>query len=125
MHKLITAIAMPGFSWPICPSAGTGKPGREIYEQCPPGFEVTYGKSGNGERRLQPDRCEKMIDTCRNRTRAVNKNQSIWRNDGGRDMQDKCLRIISQRRKHRTDSYFFDVADQQGNKRRFWFNLDP
>jgi hypothetical protein len=38
MKRLISAMAKPGFSWPICHEAKAGKPGYEPYEECPAGM---------------------------------------------------------------------------------------
>lgn len=62
MTKLIAAMKLPGFSWPICPGAGTGAPGIEVYEECPVGYRPMKETDGNGrgtygESCFKPDVC--------------------------------------------------------------------
>lgn len=66
MHKLIAAMAKPGFSWPICHEAKAGKPGREIYEACPEGTRIGYSERGHDGNRTEPDKCVKTVNVCQN-----------------------------------------------------------
>lgn len=124
MYKLIAAMAKPGFSWPICPKSGTGKPGRENYEDCPAGFKVTYSGSGHDGNRSEPNRCEKTANVCQDRNALKNFGKKIqYRTTAGAG-ENSCVQTISQPRKRRADPYFFDIENDQGVKKRYWFNLD-
>lgn len=124
MFKLIAAMARPGFSWPICPSSGTGKPGREIYEECPAGFKGAYAESGHDGNRPEPDRCEKTVNVCRDRDALKNMGKRIQYRSTAGDGENSCMQTISQPRKHRADPYFFDITSDQGVIQRYWFNLN-
>ena len=66
MRKLITAMSKPGFSWPICHEAKSGKPGHETYEDCPAGTTVGYSSTGGDNNwRGEPDQCIKTVNVCR------------------------------------------------------------
>ena len=124
MHKLIAAMAKPGFSWPICPSSGTGKPGRETYEECPAGFTVAYSESGHDGNRSEPNRCEKTDNVCRDRNALKKLGKKIQYRSATADGENSCMQTISQPRKRRADPYFFDIKSDQGVKQRYWFNLN-
>ncbi len=123
MYKLIAAMAKPGFSWPICPRSGTGKPGREEYEECPAGFNVAYAESGHDGNRSEPNRCEKTINVCHDRNALKNLGKKIEYRSAAGDGENSCTQTISQPRKRRADPYFFDLKNDQGVKQRYWFNL--
>jgi hypothetical protein len=124
MYKLIAAMAKPGFLWPICPSSGTGKPGREIYEECPAGFKVAYSESGHDGNRSEPNRCEKTVNVCQDRNAQKNLGKKIQYRGTAGDVENSCLQTTSQPRKRRADPYFFDIRNDQGVKQRYWFNLN-
>ena len=50
MTKLIAAMKLPSFSWPICRQGNAGKPGKEVYEPCPAGWTATLKHSAGGNR---------------------------------------------------------------------------
>lgn len=130
MTKLIAAMAKPGFSWPICHEAKAGKPGREIYEQCPEGTKVGYSDSGGNGTRRDPDRCVKTVNVCKDR--FSNRRNGNSRDDqttyrtvgGGRDGANSCIQEISSPRPRRADPWFFDIPNEQNVKQRHWFNLN-
>lgn len=125
MSRLIAAMARPGFSWPVCHEANAGKPGREIYHDCPAGTTVGYSISGDNGGQRVPDQCIATVNVChaRNRSEIDNRSNSpaIHRPIGGR--RDSCIQEIATPRPRRTDPWFFDIPNDKGVKERFWFNL--
>jgi hypothetical protein len=145
MKKLISAMAKPGFSWPICHAANAGKPGHEEYDECPAGMTAESASNASGrdnefggnERQI----CTKTVNQCRNRAefRSLygNKSENAKKgieirevqSGGGRDNSfssgDACEVVISQPRPRRADPYYFDIPDDKGVKKRVWFNLNP
>lgn len=112
MVKLITEMAKPHFSWPVCSGAGTKAPGYERYAACPAGYSVGYSSSGgdhgyNGE----PNLCVKTINRCGSR--------SYFGHDGG-----SCVETISEPRPVRGQPYYFDIRQSSGATQRFWFDLN-
>lgn len=126
MTKLIAAMEKPGFSWPICHEAKAGKPGHEIWEDCPPGTTVGYRqRGGDNGWRGEPDQCVQTVDVCRssgpNDAGAGAAGLSTNRHFG-RD-RESCIQQIATPRPRRADPWFFDIPNDQGVKERFWFNL--
>lgn len=127
MRKLISAMSKPGFSWPICHEAKAGKPGREIYEDCPAGTTVGYrSRGGDNDWRGEPDHCIETVDLCRSprqRDSDARSTDLTINRRFGRD-GDNCIHQIATPRPRRADPYFFDIPNDEGLKERFWFNLD-
>lgn len=126
MTKLIKAMAKPGFSWPICHEAKSGKPGYQPYEDCPSGFKEASNMSDRGA--MLSNRCEKTINTCTNKIREQNKELQQYkdvqyRDIGNSDRGNSCRKVVSIARPMRNDPYFIDIPDYQGLKGRYWFNL--
>jgi len=126
MTRLIAAMSKPGFSWPICQEARAGKPGREVYDDCPLGTTVGYRqRGGDNGWRGEPDQCIQTVDVClspsQSDARARATGLSINRHFG-RD-RENCIRQIATPRPRRADPWFFDIPNDQGVKERFWFNL--
>ncbi|WP_245472525.1 hypothetical protein [Rhizobium jaguaris] len=100
MEKLIAAMALPGFSWPVCTGAGTGAPGYEAFEDCPAGYseaEVQSGHGGNSE-----SYCSKFTTER-----------------GERIELDRKPRTL------REKPYYFDIRQPGGTTTRAWFDLSP
>lgn len=106
MRKLITAMAEPGFSWPICPNAGTGKPGFERYDDCPDGYSPT--RDANDDHSSALSKCIARDIRCRET----------------RDGNDRCSarRIID--RPKRSEPWYFDIPQTGGGTARVWFDLN-
>ncbi|MFA1676865.1 hypothetical protein ACDY97_30100 [Rhizobium mongolense] len=119
MQKLISAMAEPGFDWPICHQAKAGAPGRELYEACPAGSKPGYSNSGNENNwhSGEPDQCVKTVDVCKNRR---DQGYRRFNTEGG----ESCFQTVSSPRPRRADPYFFDIPNDKGVKQRFWFNLN-
>ncbi|GGB09305.1 hypothetical protein GCM10011491_41610 [Brucella endophytica] len=114
MTKLIAAMKLPGFSWPICREGKAGKPGKEEYADCPAGYSIGYSSYGRDDQYSRPDRCVKTINTCKNgRPRSY-----------GRGDKEDCIRSVEMSRPRRADPWYFDIPDANGVKKRFWFNLN-
>lgn len=105
MNRLISAMSSWGFSWPTCPEAGTGKPGNEVYEECPTGWSV--GSSNQDHGGGQGDLCIQVRNNCPS-------------GFGGRD---GCTETVAMPRPIRSDPYYFDIRSESGNITRHWFNL--
>ena len=111
MRKLITAMAMPFFSWPICAAAGTGAPGHEPYDDCPAGYTPTRSSDGSdGRQPSDYDRCFRRID-----------NGLICHSPRG-DRVD-CSQVEIMDRPVRGKPYYFDISQPSGQKQRVWFGL--
>ncbi|MBB6469167.1 hypothetical protein HNQ96_005056 [Aminobacter lissarensis] len=112
MYKLISAMKQPGFSWPTCPEAGTGRPGHEQFEDCPSGWVATT--SPNSDRRSsRKSHCAREINLCGEGRRARS----------GRD-GESCTRTEVVARGLRQDPYYFDINDDtDGSVSRHWFSL--
>jgi hypothetical protein len=126
MSRLIAAMKEPGFSWPICHEANTGKPGHEIYDDCPVGTTVGYSSQGDNGWRGEPDQCIKTVDVCRSpgqRGSDAGLRGTVIRRSFG-DRGDSCVEQIATPRPRRADPYFFDIPNDSGAKQRFWFNLN-
>ncbi len=135
MTRLIREMKKPRFSWPICREANVDKSGYEEYGDCPVGTRV----NPNGNHGTNPttvDRCIQTVDRCEDRAEfqshygdeIVNERTGVrlrYLDSGNDDWRNRnsCLVEISIPRPRRTDPYYFDIADGEGGKRRFWFNL--
>lgn len=104
MTRLIAAMKLPGFSWPICPQAGTGAPGLEPFEDCPAGYAVHAQEDGNG-RGGSPAFCKKP-DIC-----------------SGRGSDAMCTPGQIIQRPLRQKPYYFDIRNSEGQSSRHWFSL--
>lgn len=126
MTRLIAAISKPGFSWPICHEANTGKPGHETYGDCPAGTTVGYSSQNDRGSQGEPDQCVETINICQNsRNRSgstgldgMNRGRIL----GSRD--DGCIQQVATPRPRRADPYYFDIPDENGVTERFWFDLN-
>ncbi len=110
MMKLITAMARPHYSWPLCHGAGTEAPGFERYEACPTGFSIGYSSQGSDHNwNREPDVCIKRVDRC---SRGFNYERN------------ECIETVTQPRPLRAKPYFFDIRQSSGKAERFWFDLN-
>ncbi|MBN8930512.1 MAG: hypothetical protein J0G97_00865 [Rhizobium pusense] len=115
MRKLITAMSRPGFSWPICHEAKSGRPGHQTYEDCPAGTAVGHSSpGGDNDWRGEADLCIETVNVCGGSRHYFNSNRN----------GDGCIQQIATPRPRRTDPYYFDIPNNDGVKERFWFNLD-
>lgn len=112
MTKLISAMSVPGFTWPSCSEAGTSAPGYEKYEACPEGSEPAYGPRRDNEGMGDKDVCERTVNKC---TGVM---------PGSNSKDHSCIETIQEPRPRREDPYYFDIANDKGEKERFWFNLN-
>lgn len=102
MTKLIAAMKLPGFTWPICPGAGTGAPGYKQYDDCPAGYTPSEHMSGHGGG---------AQSSCVKRAAS----------DGGHGNNGEAIDRIA--RPLRKEPYYFDITGTGGSKSRFWFDL--
>lgn len=137
MKKLISAMAKPGFDWPICHQAKAGEPGREVFEECPAGSHPASSGDGDDHSfRDEKDQCVRIVDRCKDRSDFFRlygneeenqrsgitvKNKSnindTWDRDNG------CKVLVTSPRPRRADPWYFDIPNDKGIKERFWFNL--
>ncbi|WP_307877514.1 MULTISPECIES: hypothetical protein [unclassified Rhizobium] len=126
MTRLIAAINDPAFSWPVCHEANAGKPGHDIFEDCPAGTTAGYSSQGDAGLRGEPNQCIKTVDLCRSPSQrgsnAAFKVTTVRRVFGNRG--DSCIEQIATPRPRRNEPYFFDIPNDKGVKQRFWFDLD-
>ncbi|MFW8609943.1 MULTISPECIES: hypothetical protein [Rhizobium] len=102
MTKLIAAMKLPGFTWPICPGAGTGAPGFQQYDDCPTGYSIAEDESGHGG--STQTSCVKYAD-------------GSGGHGNNRVEVDRIPRPMKQA------PYYFDISGSDGAKSRFWFDL--
>lgn len=126
MTRLIAAMSKPGFSWPICHEANAGKPGREIYGDCPADTKIGYSSQGNNGWRGEPDQCVKTINVCLSPSQrgADDDRRGTLTRRNFSDHGDSCIQKIATPRPRRADPYFFDIPNDKGVRERFWFNLN-
>lgn len=112
MNRLISAMKRPGFSWPTCPQAGTGRPGYEQFEECPAGWTATTDPNQDRHNGTK-SHCARTINLCGEGRRVR----------FGRD-GESCLQTETIARELRQDPYYFDIRDEtEGNLSRHWFSL--
>jgi hypothetical protein len=132
MTKLIAAMVLPGFSWPICRQGNAGKPGKEIYEPCPAGWTPTVKNSagGNSPRTSVADQCKRTLGSCNGRTARAQAQiggdeivgERVY-SDSGHD-RSRCELVQTRPREVRDKPYYFDIPNSAGVKQRFWFDLN-
>lgn len=112
MYRLISAMKRPGFSWPICPEGGAGKPGHEPYADCPAGWAATTDPN-SGRRGSLKSHCARTVNLCSENRRTRS----------GRD-GESCTRTEIMARGLRQDPYYFEIKDDtDGTVSRHWFGL--
>ncbi len=125
MTKLISAMKKPGFSWPACQEAKAGKPGYEVYEDCPAGTTIGYTAHGENGSQREPNQCIKTVSRCQS---IGNRDTVMWSLDSSRSEISSndfgCMQKIATLRPRRADPFFFDIPNDQGVMQRFWFNLN-
>lgn len=123
--KLISAMKKPGFSWPVCHEANADNPGHEAFDECPAGTTIGYSAQGENGWQGEPDQCMKTVNLCQS---LGSRDTSTWSRgssgDGFYGDSNGCIQQIATPRPRRADPYFFDIANDQGVKQRFWFNLN-
>lgn len=112
MNRLISAMKRPGFSWPTCPEAGTGRPGYEQFEDCPDGWveaDDPSSERNNGVR----SHCVRMVNLCGEGHRHQL-----------RSYGETCTWSEHMARALRQEPYYFDIKDNtDGVISRHWFSL--
>lgn len=112
MNRLISAMRRPGFSWPTCPEAGTGRPGYEEYEDCPDGWAEADDPNSYRHDGVK-SHCARTVNICGKGRRIA----------FGRE-GESCTRAEYMARPQRQEPYFFDIKDHtDGTISRHWFSL--
>lgn len=63
VFRLIAAMKVPGFSWPICPEANSSAARFDKYEDCPPGWQaIGRNDSDRPGERGEPNMCQIRAD---------------------------------------------------------------
>ncbi len=130
MNRLLSAMRRPGFSWPICAEAGTGRPGYEEYADCPTGWlpAAEARDYGHGQG-LDMSRCSHAADGCRTtRSRQDSTTDELATGPrGGRQSHfssDSCRDVEYMPRPRREEPYYFDIGDEKtGSRMRHFFSL--
>lgn len=132
MHKLIAAMSLPGFSWPVCKGGNAGKPGLERYEPCPAGWSAVSDGSGTENsgvaRRGDANICKRKLGNCNSKAmsdllRQTPAGVETKRVYSGNSL-GSCSLEQTQPRKLRDKPYHFDIPNNNGVKQRFWFDLN-
>lgn len=125
MKRLIAAMELPGFSWPICPGSGVDKPGNDKYESCEAGWTT-------------------MASTCRKDipasvARTMRKQGGLSREDGSiqlstgeiltekrseNDRFGRSIYTLEKPRAKRAAPWYFDFSNTDGTRTRKWFKLE-
>lgn len=108
MYKLIAAMKVPGFSWPICPSANSSAAKYDQYDDCPAGWTIGYTDTGHDGSRSAPNLCQKPNTDCQR-----------W---DGRD-GNSCGLYVSMPRPLRQKPWHIEYNDASGLRQKAWFNL--
>lgn len=127
MERLISAMKRPGFSWPTCPEGGAGRPGFELYADCPSGWTPTQGEDiGSRSGQGQLPQCRRIVGGC-GRGWQGGGSAPIERANGVRRVYSgdhSCSYTEFMDRPLRDDPYYFDIRDDATNgKSRHFFNL--
>lgn len=102
----------PGFSWPTCPEAGTGRPGYEQFEDCPDGWAEADDPSSDRNSGVK-SHFARMVKICGEGPRV-----------GFGRQGESCTRAEYMAREQRHEPYYFDIkgrADDVATRR--WFVL--
>lgn len=130
MMKLISIRKVhPGY-WPICAEAGTGKPGRQAYEDCPQGWSETTLQSVSGGNGVGRDRagCQRQVVVECPRFHVGGRDSGGDVSLISRRVADgrlQCMQTQTMARALRKDPYYFDIRNKEtGTASRHWFNLN-
>nr|WP_181377328.1 hypothetical protein [Ochrobactrum sp. LM19] len=131
MKRLIAAMELPGFSWPVCPGSGVGKPGKETYEPCDDGWTSSALEGGSIAM------CQKKISNIeakelrRQAGVGLGGGQYMLQSGGmlieqriGNDRYTDVEYYLLTKRKKRADPWYFDFRNSDGVTTRKWFNLN-
>lgn len=131
MYKLIAAMKLPGFSWPICPSAQSKGAKHEPYEDCPSGWipDTEENQStGNSGRTSSLSICKRSFSSCGRTAKNAAKDaigegietKEVYSTGNG----SQCSLVQTQPRKLREKPYYIEYTDAKGLRQRAWFNLN-
>jgi hypothetical protein len=140
MNQLHAMMRRIRFRWPVCTAAGTGAPGFEPYQPCPPGWQQTSSQTGGGDtgagHQLQPDQ-----DLCARRLPPVQSGRLPQASmpggqiqcpaqasdhggaiaSGHMDSSLACIEFMPRPLNERP--YYLDVRKADGHHSRVWFNV--
>jgi hypothetical protein len=125
MNRLITAMKLPGFSWPTCPEGGAGKPGFEKYADCPSGWLPAVGESRNDDKMASDwSLCVRTEPSCDGSDPFDQPGQGrgLRHLDADGQHDARCRQVMS--RPLRAQPYYFDLTDEATQRtNRVYFDL--
>lgn len=138
MYKLIAAMKLPGFSWPICPQANSSKAQHDPFEDCPDGW-VPSARPTTSDRQMPLDQCRINVKDYNQPVKYLNRdrddpNQYVSITLNGKET--KILLDTQQVTEKRTEShlvadrpqrekpYYIEYDDANGVRQRSWFSLN-
>lgn len=132
MTKLIAAMKLPGFSWPICKEGNSGKPGLEPYEPCPAGWTATTSNSSSEHATDNNQNvCTRSLGSCNSKAALQERRKNTGDGVETREVYaesghngSSCELVQTQARKLRDKPYFFDIPNSKGVMQRVWFDLN-
>lgn len=136
MNQLYAMMRSVRFRWPVCTAAGTGAPGFEPYQPCPPGWQeassaadaggsgvsgsLSYGGNDLCARRLPPDLSGRPAHAS-GPGGQVQCPASGGDQVGATGSGQACIEYRPRLRNERP--YYFDVRTPDGAPTRVWFNV--
>ncbi|NTE37642.1 hypothetical protein [Agrobacterium tumefaciens] len=138
VFKLIAAMKLPGFSWPICPQANSSAAKFDPYDDCPPGWKITHDQQDfDRQTSPQPSLCRILVDDFPQKVRATSSKEGelsaevtiadklttvrIITLPAGNTSQLQFLEIPRPRREK---PYSIEYTDAHGVRQTTWFNLN-
>jgi hypothetical protein len=138
MYKLIAAMKIPGFSWPICPQANSSKAQYDPFEDCPAGW-MPSARPTTSDRKQDDDQCRINVKDFNQPVTYLNRdrddpNQYVSITLNGK--QTKILLDTHQINDRRSESYlvadrprkekpyYIEYDDANGVRQRSWFSLN-
>ncbi|MGL4439504.1 MAG: hypothetical protein ACRCUE_09540 [Bosea sp. (in: a-proteobacteria)] len=130
MNQLYAMMRSLRFRWPVCTAAGTGAPGYEPYQPCPPGWQETgqntqissVANGGNDlcARRLPQQPSGRALQASVPGGQ-IQCSASDGDNGGGFASGQVCIEYMPRPLSERP--YYFDMRNTEGNQSRVWFNV--
>ncbi len=138
MYKLIAAMKLPGFSWPVCPTANGSGHRFQPYEDCPDGWSE-YSTNDSDRGSTMANRCRINADKWKSPIGPGIRNPVTGNASGTTTIGDKDVSIDiitetndrgSQKKFYEMDRptrdkpYYIEYDDANGKRQRAWFNLN-
>jgi hypothetical protein len=143
MNQLYAIMRSLRFRWPVCTAAGTGAPGYEPYQPCPPGWQETGQNTqtssvanGGSDTGVSSSMSSGGSDLCARRLQQQPSGRPLQASVPGGQIQcsagdgdnggvinsgQMCIEYMPRPRNERP--YYFDMRNTEGNQSRVWFNV--